>query len=250
MPLLGGGERRLEVGEDVVDRLEADRQAHEAGLDAGAQLLFVAQLAVGRAAGWIARLRTSPMLATWLCSSRPRRTACRPRGRPSMTNAAPSRSPRRRARRWPARATGESAARRSGPSRPRVRRPGTRRPLARSAMCRSMRRLSVSRPWRNEERVERRDRRADVAQQLHAGLDDVGAGAERRPVGEAVVARVGLGEAREPAARREVERAAVDDHAADRRAVAADELGGRVHDDVGAPLERTDEVGRGDACCR
>ena len=35
-----------------------------------------------------------------------------------------------------------------------------------------------------------------------------------------------------------VELAAVDDHAADRGAVAADKLGGRVHDDVGAEVDR------------
>ena len=65
-------------------------------------------------------------------------------------------------------------------------------------------------------------------------------GPERVPILEAVIAGIGLGEARE-LARREVERAAVDDHAADRRAVTADELGGRMHDDVAAPLERTDQ---------
>ena len=72
------------------------------------------------------------------------------------------------------------------------------------------------------------------------------AGAEVGPVAQAVVARVGLGEAREPTAGGVVERAAVDDRAADRRAVAADELGHRVHDDVGAPLQRAHEVRRRD----
>ena len=42
------------------------------------------------------------------------------------------------------------------------------------------------------------------------------------------------------------ELAAVDDEAGDDRAVAAEELGGRVHDDVGAELERTDQVRRRD----
>ena len=45
-----------------------------------------------------------------------------------------------------------------------------------------------------EERVERADGGAQVAEQLHPGLEDVGAGAEGGPVLEAVVARVGLGE--------------------------------------------------------
>ena len=39
--------------------------------------------------------------------------------------------------------------------------------------------------------------------------------------------------------------AAVDDHAADRGAVAADVLGGGVHDDVGAVLDRAAEVRAG-----
>ncbi len=97
----------------------------------------------------------------------------------------------------------------------------------------------------DQERVERRDRKAEVAQHLHASLEDERAVAERREVGEAVVAGVGLGEVREATGRGVVERAAVDDRAADRRAVAADELGEAVDHDVGAPLERTDQVRRG-----
>jgi hypothetical protein len=93
-----------------------------------------------------------------------------------------------------------------------------------------------------------RDAPAHVAQQLEAHLENVGdvgaAGGrealERLPMHEAVVARVGLGEAGEPAAA-PVEIAAVDDDAADRRAVAADVLGGRVDDDVDAPLDRAVE---------
>ena len=59
---------------------------------------------------------------------------------------------------------------------------------------------------------------------------------------EAVVRHVGLGEAGELAVT-PVEVTAVDDDAADGGAVAADVLGGRVDDDVGAVLERTVEVG-------
>ncbi|CAI7977538.1 hypothetical protein FRAHR75_360018 [Frankia sp. Hr75.2] len=68
--------------------------------------------------------------------------------------------------------------------------------------------------------------------------------AEGVPVDQAVVARVGGGEVREPPAGAVVEPAAVDDDPADRGAVAADELGRRVHDDVGAVLERPVQVGR------
>src|SRR5690606_18538163 len=62
-----------------------------------------------------------------------------------------------------------------------------------------------------QEGVEGADGRADVAQQLDPGLDDVGAGPERLPVLQAVVAGVGLGEAGVLAAGAEVEAAAVDD---------------------------------------
>ena len=94
--------------------------------------------------------------------------------------------------------------------------------------------------------VERTDRHAQVAQHLHPRLDDERTGAERGPVRQTVVARIGLGEVREASARGEVELAAVDDATGDRGAMTTEELGHRVHDDVGTPLERTDAVGGGD----
>ena len=119
--------------------------------------------------------------------------------------------------------------------------------------CRSMRRLSVSSPWRKRNELNGDDRGADVALVLQPRLEDVLRGPQR--LGqlrehEAVVARVGLGEAGEAAAADVVELAAVDDDAADRRAVTADELRRRVHDDVGAVLERLAQVRATRACCR
>ena len=119
--------------------------------------------------------------------------------------------------------------------------------------CRSMRRLSVSSPWRNRNALNGEIAGADVALVLQPRLEDVLRGPQR--LGqlrehEAVVARVGLGEVREAAAADVVELAAVDDDPADRRAVAADELRRRVHDDVGAVRAA---AGRGTAtraCCR
>ncbi len=71
---------------------------------------------------------------------------------------------------------------------------------------------------RDQECVERRDRRADVAQQLHACLDDVGEVADRFGVDDAVVARVGSGQPRElVGVRGPVEPATIDDDAGDRR---------------------------------
>ena len=61
----------VEVGEDVVERLDADREAHEVGRDAGREPARSASSCwCVVLAGWIARLRTSPTLARWLNSSR------------------------------------------------------------------------------------------------------------------------------------------------------------------------------------
>src|SRR4051794_21669679 len=48
---LGGAETRFEVGEDVVERLEPDRQSHEPGRDAGQLLLGHVELTVRGARG-------------------------------------------------------------------------------------------------------------------------------------------------------------------------------------------------------
>ena len=55
--LFGAVEGLREVGEDVVDVLDADREADVAGADAGRELLFRGELAVGRA-GRVDRQRT------------------------------------------------------------------------------------------------------------------------------------------------------------------------------------------------
>ena len=98
----------------------------------------------------------------------------------------------------------------------------------------------------HHEGVERRDRCAGVAQPLQACLEDVRAVAQRGPEREAVVALVGLVEPGELLGVTKIEAAAVDDDAADRGAVATDELGGRVHDDIGPVLQRAAQEGRGD----
>ena len=92
-----------------------------------------------------------------------------------------------------------------------------------------------------QERVERAERGADVAEPLDAQLEDEREVAEGLAVDDAVVRRIRVGELREAARRRPVEVAAVDDDAADRRAVAADPLRRRVDDDVGAVLDRLRE---------
>ena len=99
-------------------------------------------------------------------------------------------------------------------------------------------------PLQEKERRERGDTRAGIAQQDRA---DIG-GERRRPRGlgelDAVVAGIRLADPRIPAARRPIERAAVDDDAAERRTVAADELGGAVQHNIRAVLQRADKERR------
>ena len=83
---------------------------------------------------------------------------------------------------------------------------------------------------------------AEVAQPLGSGPADEGTGAELVAEADAVVAGVGLGYGSEQARGVPVEVAAVDEHAPEGHPVAAQELGGRVHHDVGAVLEGPDQV--------
>ena len=100
-------------------------------------------------------------------------------------------------------------------------------------------------PLQELEGVERAQHRADVAQRLDPRLHDPGEVAEGLVEADAVVAGRRLGQPRELAVV-PLEPTAVDDHAADARPVPADELGGAVHDDVGAPLDRPTQVRRGE----
>ena len=89
-----------------------------------------------------------------------------------------------------------------------------------------------------EERVERRERRAGVAQQHRPHAADVRRRPERVGPDDAVVGGVGLREAGVAVGLGgPVEAAVVDDRAADRRAVAADVLRQRVDRDIGAERE-------------
>lgn len=84
---------------------------------------------------------------------------------------------------------------------------------------------------------------AQITQRLDAGADDEGDGTKGIPELEAVIALRGLDELGEPGAvLTPVELARVDDDSADGCAVAADPLGGRVNDNVGAVVNGSDEV--------
>ena len=93
-----------------------------------------------------------------------------------------------------------------------------------------------------QECVERRDGGTGIAQQNGADVGDEGGGAGGIGKGDAVVAGVGGGDVGITAAGFPVEVAAVHDDAAQRGAVAADELGGGVDHDVCAVLDGADQI--------
>ena len=93
----------------------------------------------------------------------------------------------------------------------------------------------------DQERVERRQHAAEVAQALDAQLGGEAVLAEVVPEAQVAVGRDRLGHHREVAVV-PGEAARVDDRAADRRAVAAEVLGRGVQDDVGAEVQRAAEV--------
>src|SRR5579883_2937820 len=93
--------------------------------------------------------------------------------------------------------------------------------------------------------VERAERRAEIAQAFDASLHDIRHVAEGFIEAYAVVTLAWLQKLRE-AALIPGKTAAVDDHAANRGAMAANEFRGGVDHDIGAVLDRTAQIGRGE----
>ena len=173
---------------------------------------------------WMASDFASPMFARWLKSSSALDERCaRRRRRPRCRRSGSRRSRRGGCARRP-RGTRRPRARGSAPSRPAGGRPGAgdgQRVLA-VALHPQRQRLDA---LQEQERVERRDRGAGVAQQHGPHAADVGGGPERVGPDDAVVARVGLRQARGSGRRARPSRTCRRRRrAADRRAVAADEL--------------------------
>ena len=95
---------------------------------------------------------------------------------------------------------------------------------------------------KQQEGGERRQHGAGGALIDAAAARDIGAGAEMLGIDQAVIGNVALVEHREALLVRSPRKAAaVDDGAAERRAVAAHELGQRMHDDVGAVFDRAQQ---------
>jgi hypothetical protein len=94
-----------------------------------------------------------------------------------------------------------------------------------------------------QECVERRKRRAEIAEGLSPELHQVAVGSERLVELQAVIGRRRIRDHRKTSVR-PVELAGFDDHAADAGPVAADELGRRMNDDIGTPFDRAAQVRR------
>ncbi len=97
----------------------------------------------------------------------------------------------------------------------------------------------------DQERIERRERRAGIAQRHHPRAADVGRRAQRLGVDHAVVAHVRLAQAREARlVRGPREPPGIDDRPAEAVAMPAQVLGQRMHHDVGAEVEGPQQVRR------
>ena len=98
-------------------------------------------------------------------------------------------------------------------------------------------------PLQDQERIHRRKRRALVAQRHHTRTANVGRRAERLGVDDAMVADIRFVQAWEAlAVLRPREFATIDNGATDAVAVATQILGERMHDDIGAVLDRAQQV--------
>ena len=91
-----------------------------------------------------------------------------------------------------------------------------------------------------EECVERGNGSTFVAEKNRTHVDGVGCGAGGHK--RETVARVLFGELRELAALGPVELAAIHNHAAESRTVTTDELGGRMHHDIGTVFNRANQI--------
>lgn len=232
----------LEVGDDVVDVLSADGDADEVLGDAGAHALLVGQLRVGGGPG----VDGEGLGVADVGEVGDEREAVDDLAAGGA--AAPDAEAQDAAEAAPQVAPGDGVA--AVALEARVRDPadvGRGVEVAREgqgvlgvALGAQGQRLDADEELLGGEGVEAG---AEVAQDLDARPDDEGDGAERLPELEPVVALGGLDHLREPRrVRAPVELAAVDDDAADGRAVPADPLGRRVHHDVGAVLDRAYEV--------
>jgi hypothetical protein len=94
-----------------------------------------------------------------------------------------------------------------------------------------------------QKRVHRRQGRTEIPQGHSASLGREREVTEVLVEFEPVIGRLGLGQGRKTVALRPVEAAGFDDDAAKRMAMAAQELGRRMADDVGAPGEWFAEIG-------
>ena len=99
-------------------------------------------------------------------------------------------------------------------------------------------------PGEDQEGVERRKSRAEIAQAEHAAGNGKRKVAEGLVQDDALIFRARLRQHRITSCCAPIEGAAVDDQAANGIAVAADKFGERMHDNVGAEIDRLAQVRR------
>ena len=191
-------------------------------------------------AGWMTRVRVSPMLARWLHSSNASMKA-RPAARP------PGDAEREHGAGAERQVTGGALVVRmvgkTCPAHPRhagfaAQRVGNGAGIGEVGIHPLRQRLDA---LHQQERVEGRQRRADVAELFGAQPGAERVLAEVAPPRQVAVRRHRLGHPREVAVA-PVELAGFDHDTAERRAVTSEELRRRVHDDVGAPLDRPAQI--------
>ena len=99
-------------------------------------------------------------------------------------------------------------------------------------------------PLEQKKRAHRSQRSAHIPQQNRPDSGDKGGGPHVLGKADSVVAGVGFGESGKFTGRHPVEAPAVHDNAAQGGSVSSDELGGRVHHNIRAVLNGTDQVRR------
>src|SRR5215468_8476395 len=236
-------ERLVEVGEDVVDGLEADREAHHVGAGAGGDLLLVGELAVCSRGG----VQDQRARVAEIGEVREQLDALHQLDAGFVAALQAEGEQRSRALRQVFLCKPPIGA----GSQPRVGNPRHRGMLLQE-FGHLLRVLDVPLhaerqrldPHDREEGVHRRKSGAEVAQADGVACRRVGEIAEGLVEAKAVIGGLGVGEALELVALTPIELAGVHDHAAHGVAVAGEVFGRRVDDDVGAPLDGPAEVRR------
>ncbi len=242
-------QRLLQVGDDVRHILQPDREPHHVRPGAGERLLLVGELAVrGRCRVDDQRAGVADIgeVGEQLDVRHHRDAGLVAAGETEGEDAAGA---LRRIALGEVVVAVAGKARIAHPVHLRMRRQilGNRQRIVAMALDAQRQRLDAG---ENQEGVEGRERRPEIAQAEHAGGDGEGEIAEGLAQHDALIFGARLRQERIAALAHPVEGAAIDDHAADGIAMAAKILGRRMDDDVGAVLDRAHADRASPGCCR